>query len=141
MQGEDFEAQLPSETFSIDAVQALDEVLNWAVGLEHVFSPRFSAYASYATDNSGLTENVQRAGSVDSCRSTSATVTAGVGLRRWQPSGALHTGVRVRVGERRWIGRLTDALSSESDPDVRGDLRVPEHAVHFWVRGRWGASR
>ncbi len=62
MQGEDFITQEPEEVMSVDAVQALDEVLNWGVGLEHDFSPGLSAYLSYYTDNSGLTDEVERAG-------------------------------------------------------------------------------
>jgi predicted porin len=54
IQGEDFVSQEPEEVIEVDAVQALDEVLNWGVGIEHAFSRRFSAYASYYTDNSGL---------------------------------------------------------------------------------------
>jgi hypothetical protein len=56
MQGEDFVSQEPGEVMTVDAVQALDEVFNWAVGLEHAFSPKVSAYASYYLDASGLTE-------------------------------------------------------------------------------------
>jgi hypothetical protein len=61
MQGEDFVSQEPEEVVSVDAVQALDEVFNWAVGLEHAFSPKVSAYASYYLDASGLTQDIERA--------------------------------------------------------------------------------
>jgi hypothetical protein len=63
MQGEDFRAQEPQDVvFPVDAVQALDRVFNWAVGLEYTFSKRVNGYASFYTDNSGLTEEIERAG-------------------------------------------------------------------------------
>ncbi len=62
MQGEDFIAQQPTEVISVDAVQGLDEVFNWAVGLEHAFSPKVSGYVSYYLDASGLTDEIERAG-------------------------------------------------------------------------------
>jgi hypothetical protein len=62
MQGEDFVAQEPAEVISVDVVQALDEVFNWAVGLEHVFSPKLTGYVSYYLDATGLTDQVERAG-------------------------------------------------------------------------------
>jgi hypothetical protein len=61
MQGEPFFAQEPeNELVQVDAVQALDEVLNWAVALEYTFTPKFSGFASYYTDYSGLTDQVER---------------------------------------------------------------------------------
>jgi len=62
IQGEEFVTQEPEALQSVDAVQQLDEVLNWGAGVEHSFSARFSAYASYFTDNSGLSDNIERAG-------------------------------------------------------------------------------
>jgi predicted porin len=63
MQGEDFRAQEPQDAlFPVDAVQALDKVFNWAVGLEYTFSKKVHGYASFYTDNSGLTEKIERAG-------------------------------------------------------------------------------
>ena len=47
---------------SVDAVQALDEVFNWAVGLEHVFSQKLTGYVSYYLDATGLTDQIERAG-------------------------------------------------------------------------------
>jgi len=76
MQGEDFVTQEPEETMSVDAVQALDEVFNWGVGLEHDFTPGLSAYVSYYTDNSGLTDEVERAG-LSAIPIDIATVTVG----------------------------------------------------------------
>jgi hypothetical protein len=62
MQGEDFVAQEPEEVIAVDAVQALDEIFNWAVGVEHTFSPKLTGYLSYYLDASGLTDQVERAG-------------------------------------------------------------------------------
>ncbi len=61
MQGEDFVAQEPEEVISVDAVQALDEVFNWGVGLEHAFSSKVRGYLSYYSDASGLTSEIERA--------------------------------------------------------------------------------
>jgi hypothetical protein len=62
IQGEEFVTQEPEALQTVDAVQQLDEVLNWGAGVEHSFSARFSAYASYYTDNSGLSDNIERSG-------------------------------------------------------------------------------
>jgi hypothetical protein len=63
MQGEDVPAQEPPDRIiPVDAVQEQDEVLNWALGLEYAFTPKVSAYLSYYTDNSTLTDEVERAG-------------------------------------------------------------------------------
>ncbi len=63
MQGEDVVAQEPADRIiPVDAVQEQDEVLNWALGLEYAFSPKVNAYLSYYTDNSTLTDEVERAG-------------------------------------------------------------------------------
>ncbi len=62
MQGESFQVQeLEDAVFAVDAVQSLDEVFNWAVGLEYAFSKKVNGYASYYTDNSGLTDKIERA--------------------------------------------------------------------------------
>jgi hypothetical protein len=112
MQGEDFVAQQPPDTFSVDAVQAMDEVLNWAVGVQHAFSPRFSAYVSYLADNSGLTNNVQRA-SLSILPIDISTVTAGadfrVSLLRFTLGFGYGWGSRVDQN-------LTDLLQQQ-DPD------------------------
>jgi hypothetical protein len=63
MQGEDVRALEPADQIiPVDAVQEQDEVLNWALGLEYAFSPKVNAYLSYYTDNSTLTDEVERAG-------------------------------------------------------------------------------
>ena len=63
MQGEDVEVlEPPGTTVPVDAVQEQDEVLNWALGVEYAFSPLVSGYVSYYTDNSTLTDEVERAG-------------------------------------------------------------------------------
>jgi hypothetical protein len=62
MQGEDYVSQAPEEVLPIDAVQEMGEVLNWGVGVEHPFSSRVSAYVSYMADNSGLDDEIVRAG-------------------------------------------------------------------------------
>ena len=63
MQGEDFIAQIPdNEIVKVDAVQELNSVLNWGVGFEYNFSPAFNGYISYNTDQSGLNEEIERAG-------------------------------------------------------------------------------
>jgi len=62
IQGEEFVTQEPEGLQTVDAVQQLDDVFNWGVGIEHDFSARFGAYASYYTDNSGLSDNIERAG-------------------------------------------------------------------------------
>ena len=112
MQGQDFVAQQPPDTFVVDAVQAMDDVLNWAVGVEHAFSPQFSAYVSYLADNSGLTDNVQRAG-LSILPIDISTVTAGadfgVGILRFTLGFGYGWGSKVDQN-------LTD-LISQNDPD------------------------
>jgi hypothetical protein len=47
-----FAAQSTGEILSTDVTQELAAVLNWGVGLEWFYSPRFKGYASFATDDS-----------------------------------------------------------------------------------------
>lgn len=61
IQGEEFVAQQPAQIVPVDAVQASAEVLNWGAGLEHALSPNLSAYLSYSTNKSGLTDDIERA--------------------------------------------------------------------------------
>ena len=69
MQGEEFISQEPEEVVSFDVVQAMDQVLNWGVGLEYAFKEKVVGYGSFASDYNGLTDDVERAdlslGSVD----------------------------------------------------------------------------
>ena len=63
MQGDDVTAQEPdSVVVAVDAVQAQGEVLNWALAVEYAFSPNVSGHISYYTDNSTLTDEIERAG-------------------------------------------------------------------------------
>ena len=61
MQGEDFVGQEPPATFTVDAVQALDQVFNWGAGVEYGFTPGLIGYVSYYLDSSGFTDKVERA--------------------------------------------------------------------------------
>lgn len=62
MQGADFQAQEPEdEIIPVDAVQALDQVINYGVGLEYAFSEKTNGYLSFYRDNSGLTDDIERA--------------------------------------------------------------------------------
>jgi hypothetical protein len=61
MQAEEFVQQIPQEVRQPDVVQAMDEVFNWAVGLEYTFKESVVGYASFSTDRSGLTEDIERA--------------------------------------------------------------------------------
>ena len=60
IQGEEYVTQQPEEMRTPAPEQQLDEVFNWGAGVEHAFSSRFGVYASYFTDNSGLTEDSER---------------------------------------------------------------------------------
>jgi hypothetical protein len=111
MQGQDFVAQLPADTLSLDAVHAVDEVLNWAVGVEHMFSPSLSAYVSYATDESGLTENVQRAGlSILPITINTVTVGADFGV------GAVRFTLGVGYGWGSEVDQELTDLLNQNDP-------------------------
>jgi len=61
MQGEEFIQQEPPQPITFDVVQSMDEVFNWGLGLEYAFQETFSGYASFATDASGFTDEVERA--------------------------------------------------------------------------------
>jgi hypothetical protein len=62
MKGENFQAQEPEEmVVPVEAVHELDEVFNWAVGIEYAISKRINGYFSYYTDFSGFTDNIKRA--------------------------------------------------------------------------------
>lgn len=61
MQGEESIQQEPPQPITFDVVQSMDEVFNWGLGLEYAFKETFSGYASFATDASGFTDEVERA--------------------------------------------------------------------------------
>jgi hypothetical protein len=61
LQGDEFVTQEPAETRSFDVVQSLDDVFNWALGLEYAFKESVLGYVSFATDRTGLTDSVERA--------------------------------------------------------------------------------
>ncbi|MGB5301630.1 MAG: hypothetical protein WBN79_06015 [Gemmatimonadota bacterium] len=61
MQGEEFIQQEPEQPVTFDLVQAMDEVFNWALGLEYAFKESVVGYASFATDKTGFTDSIERA--------------------------------------------------------------------------------
>ncbi len=62
IQGETINAFEPEdEEFTVDAVHEVAEVVNWGVGAEFRVSKKFNGYVSYYTDNSGLTDDIERA--------------------------------------------------------------------------------
>jgi hypothetical protein len=109
IQGEDFVSQEPEEVLPVDAVQETAEVLNWGVGVEHAFSARVSGYVSYAADNSGLTDEIERAG-LSTLPIDISTVTAGtdfaVGSARFTLGFGYGWGSKVDQ-------KLTDVLQQE----------------------------
>jgi len=114
MQGQDFVAQLPPDTVAVDVVQAMDEVVNWAVGIEHAFSPRLSAYLSYATDRSGLTNKVERAGlSILPIDISTATVGTEFGV------AALRFTLGFGYGWGRKVDQQLTDLINQNDPDFQ----------------------
>ncbi len=109
IQGEEFVAQEPAEVMGVDAVQALGEVFNWGAGLEHALSPNVSGYLSFSMDNSGLTEDVVRAGLSElpiDINSISAGTDFGVGSARFTLGLGYAWGQKVDQ-------RLTDILQEE----------------------------
>ncbi len=109
LQGEDFVSQEPEVVVPVDAVQQLDDVLNWGAGVEHPFSSRVSAYLSYYTDNSGLTDEVERA-SLSVLPIDIQTVTAGADFA--VSSARFTLGLGYGWG-RKVDDRLTSALRQE----------------------------
>ncbi len=61
MEGEDFVSQVPGEVQSLDVVQEVDDVLNWAVGVGYSLTESIIGYGSFATDYSGVTDAIDRA--------------------------------------------------------------------------------
>ena len=61
MRGEDFTTQEPEEIRRFDVVQAMGNVLNWALGLEYTLKESVVGYVSFATDYSGITDEIERA--------------------------------------------------------------------------------
>ncbi len=61
MQGEDVVQQEPAQVVAFDVVQSMDEVFNWALGVEYAFKESVVGYASFATDNTGYTDKIERA--------------------------------------------------------------------------------
>ncbi|MCZ6918244.1 MAG: hypothetical protein O7I93_15830, partial [Gemmatimonadetes bacterium] len=112
IQGEEFVAQQPATIVPVAVEQALAEAFNWSAGLEHALSPNLSAYMSYSTDNSGLTDDIERASlsvlPID-IRSISAGTDFGIGSARFTLGLGYAWGRKVDE-------RLTDALQ-EDDAD------------------------
>ena len=109
LQGEEFVAQRPAQIVLLDAVQALEEILNWGAGLEHVLSPNLSAYLSYSTNKSGLTDDIERA-NLSALPMDIASISAGtdfsVGSARFTLGLGYGWGRKVDEG-------LTDVLREE----------------------------
>jgi hypothetical protein len=61
MSGPDYQSQEPVGTLSVDVVQAQDDVVNWALGVEHAFNPRITGYGSFTSERSTLTDDIERA--------------------------------------------------------------------------------
>ena len=95
----------------MNAVQALDEVFNWGVGLEHGFSSKVFGYVSYYIDNSGLTDQIERA-VLSTIPIDISTVTAGadfaVGTVRFTLGLGYGWGSKLDQ-------RLTDVLREEDE--------------------------
>jgi hypothetical protein len=61
MEGEEFVTQEPNEVQQLDVIQAVDEVFNWALGVEYSFKESVTGYASFGTDLTGFTDQIERA--------------------------------------------------------------------------------
>jgi hypothetical protein len=61
MEGEEFVTQEPSEVQQFQLIQAVDEVFNWALGLEYSFKGSVTGFASFGTDQTGFTDQIERA--------------------------------------------------------------------------------
>ncbi len=61
MEGEEFVTQVPAVVQSFDVVHSMDDVLNWAVGIGYSLTESIIGYGSFATDYSGVTDDIPRA--------------------------------------------------------------------------------
>jgi hypothetical protein len=61
MEGEDFAVQEPAGVDRYDVVHAMDNVLNWGVGVGYELTGSVTGFASYATDHAGVTDDIERA--------------------------------------------------------------------------------
>jgi hypothetical protein len=61
MEGEEFVAQVPAVVGSVDVVQEVGDVFNWAVGLSYPLTELMSAYGSFASDKAAVTDDIERA--------------------------------------------------------------------------------
>ncbi len=61
MEGEEFVTQVPAVVQSFDVVHTMDDVLNWAVGVGYSLTKSIIGYGSFATDYSGVTDDIERA--------------------------------------------------------------------------------
>lgn len=61
MEGEEFVTQEPNEVQQFHLIQAVDEVFNWALGLEYLFKKSVTGFASFGTDQTGFTDQIERA--------------------------------------------------------------------------------
>ena len=61
MEGEDFVIQEPAGVDRFDVVHEMADVFNWAVGVGYDLSESVIAYGSFATDNTGVNDDIERA--------------------------------------------------------------------------------
>lgn len=54
MRGEDFTIQSTGETKPVSVTHELDSVINFGIGIEYTFNPKFKTYASFTTDFSAM---------------------------------------------------------------------------------------
>jgi len=61
MEGEEYVSQVPAVVRRSDVVQAVDDVVNWAVGVGYSLSESIIGYGSFSTDYAGVTDGIERA--------------------------------------------------------------------------------
>lgn len=65
--GEDFTIQSTGETGSSSVTHELESVLNFGVGIEYIFTPKFKTYASFTSDYSAVDPDSETNLSFSSC--------------------------------------------------------------------------
>ncbi len=115
---EPFVGQSTGDTLRVEIAQELKSVLNFGVGVEHVFNPRFSLSGSFRTDNSAI----RGEGRTDVSAATWNLYFLTVGTSFKLGGGEFTLGLAYGFGS-----ETTDEFFGEADDEIIGDLPADAH--------------
>lgn len=124
---EPFVGQSSGDTLSVEITQALDDVLNFGIGVEQVFTPSFSGYTSFRTDYSAKPA-AERQSNISLSSWNIYFVTVGTGIRVGTAEFTL--GVVYGWGSAK-DRDLTDLIAEASGPEFPRAVDAKYHTYRF----------